>query len=108
MRPTSFGWRAACCAVPQRLLPDARASACMLHLLLLLPIQSNNHPPPVAVPRCCPQMHDGLDKANGSSVLMLPTHVLKLPTGCVLWVWVGCARCSSSSSGTLTGQLVVA
>jgi hypothetical protein len=53
-------------------------------------------------------MHDGLDKANGSSVLMLPTHVLKLPTGCVLWVWVGCARCSSSSSGTLTGQLVVA
>lgn len=27
------------------------------------------------------QMHDGLDKSNGSSVLMLPTHVLKLPTG---------------------------
>jgi hypothetical protein len=27
------------------------------------------------------QMHDSLDKANGSSILMLPTHVLKLPTG---------------------------
>lgn len=30
---------------------------------------------------CCVQMHDGLDKANSSSILMLPTHVLKLPTG---------------------------
>lgn len=27
------------------------------------------------------QMHDGLEKDNGSSILMLPTYVLKLPTG---------------------------
>lgn len=27
------------------------------------------------------QMHDGLEKANSSSILMLPTHVLRLPTG---------------------------
>lgn len=27
------------------------------------------------------QMHDGLEKPNGSSIMMLPTYVQKLPTG---------------------------
>ena len=38
-------------------------------------------------------MNEGLAKPNGSSVLMLPTYVLNLPTGCVLYFGRGgCVR----------------
>lgn len=40
------------------------------------------------------QMHAGLNKSNGSSIMMLPTHVLKLPTG-----WVPGDSCREGREG---------
>lgn len=55
---------------------------------LLLPMSMALYPPALhddtmLIKYCavCLQMHESLDKHNGSSILMLPTHVLKLPTG---------------------------
>lgn len=61
---------------PQRLAPTLAASSCQ---------HPSNLRPCVWCAACAlshhAQMHDGLDKSSGSSILMLPTHVLKLPTG---------------------------